>query len=71
MANEVFLSVRRVEVLKEQTAPRFEVIVDGAKLGELRVSKGGVRWIPRNHQEDAHHLSWEQFDALMREQPRR
>lgn len=71
MANEVFLSVGRVEVLNEQTAPRFEVYVDGAKLGELRVSKGGVRWIPRNHQEDGHHVGWEQFDDLMREQPRR
>jgi hypothetical protein len=45
---------------------RFVVHSDGAKLGELLVSKGSVAWVP-GHSPRAIHLRWEQFDELMRE----
>ncbi len=42
----------------------FEVRSDGAKFGELRVSKGTIDWCPANAQIPAK-LTWEQFDQLM------
>ena len=40
----------------------FEVWSDDKKLGELRVSQGGVDWRPGNAQIAAK-LRWEQFDV--------
>jgi hypothetical protein len=71
MATEISMNATALGVENEQTAPRFEVEVDGARLGQLRVSRGGVRWLPTGHQDDAHHLTWPQFDRLMRDQVRR
>ncbi len=42
----------------------FEVFDEEGKLGELRVSQGGVDWYPRAAQIPAK-LSWEQFAAVM------
>jgi hypothetical protein len=47
----------------------IEVTSDDAKLGELRVSRGSIDWVPRNHQYAVASLTWEQFDRLMREHP--
>jgi hypothetical protein len=44
----------------------IEVTSDGAKLGELRVSRGTIDWAPKNHSYGIS-LTWEQFDKLMRE----
>jgi hypothetical protein len=44
----------------------FEVRSDGEKLGELRVSKGTIDWVPVNAKLPVR-LTWEQFDRLMRE----
>lgn len=44
----------------------FEVRSDDVKLGELRVSQGGVDWRPANAQIPAK-LTWEQFDQVMDE----
>ncbi len=44
----------------------FEVRSDEDKLGELRVSQGGIDWFPRHAQIPAT-LTWEQFDHLMQE----
>lgn len=68
---EVKMNIGAVSILNEQTAPHFTVSADGSKLGELRVSKGGVRWLARGLQEDAHFVSWAKFDAWMKSQPRR
>lgn len=69
---KVCFGVGNLEVKNEQTAPRFEVRDSaGAKLGELIVSKGGVRWLPKGHEEDAHYISWKKFDKLMRTQKRK
>lgn len=43
-----------------------EVQADGQKLGELRMSRGSIDWIPRAHQIGTS-LTWEQFDQLMAE----
>jgi hypothetical protein len=42
----------------------FEVFDDEGKLGELRISQGGVDWYPRGAQIPAK-LSWEQFANVM------
>jgi hypothetical protein len=47
-----------------------EVKSGEAKLGELRISRGSVDWVPTKHQA-AFRLSWERFDALMRERGKR
>jgi hypothetical protein len=44
----------------------FEVRSDDVKLGELRISQGGVDWRPGNAQIAAK-LRWEQFAKLMDE----
>ena len=36
------------------------------KLGELRISRGTIDWVPRNHAQ-AYRLEWERFDEVMRE----
>lgn len=46
----------------------IEVTSDGAKLGELRVSRGSIDWVPRNHSYPTSAMTWEQFDTLMRSQ---
>ena len=45
----------------------FEIRSDGEKLGELRISKGTIDWVPSNAKIPLR-LSWEQFDRLMRAQ---
>ena len=44
----------------------IEVTSDGAKLGELRVSRGTVDWAPRNYKLGIP-LSWEDFDEMMQQ----
>ncbi len=48
----------------------IEVISDDAKLGELRVSRGSIDWVPRSHHTSLS-LEWEAFDELMQEHGRR
>jgi CRISPR/Cas system-associated protein Csm6 len=48
----------------------IEVKSDDAKLGELRISRGTIDWVPGKHV-SAFRMSWEQFDELMREHGRR
>ena len=43
---------------------RFTIKADGAKLGELRISKGSVDWLPANKQIPIS-LTWEQFARLV------
>jgi hypothetical protein len=44
----------------------FEVRSDGDKLGELRVSKGTIDWVPVNAKNPIR-LTWEQFDRYLRD----
>lgn len=48
----------------------IEVASDDLKLGELRVSRGSIDWVPRAHA-SARSLEWEEFDHLMQEHGRR
>ncbi|HEV3091436.1 MAG TPA: hypothetical protein VGX91_08360 [Candidatus Cybelea sp.] len=43
----------------------YEVYADGEKLGELRVSRGGVDWWPRDAKRHGELLTWEQFATRM------
>lgn len=44
----------------------FEVRGNGLKVGELKVSKGGILWRPAG-QRSSHVMRWGKFDRLMRE----
>lgn len=48
----------------------FKVKSGNRKLGELRLSRGTIDWVPGNHQ-TAFRLKWERFDELMRDYGRR
>jgi hypothetical protein len=40
----------------------FEIFTDdGGKLGELRISRGGVVWWPRDAKTRKFEMNWEQF----------
>ena len=45
---------------------RFTIKSDGAKLGELRISKGSIDWRPGNKQKVIR-MAWERFDRLMQD----
>lgn len=47
------------------TDVEFQVRSDGAKLGRLTVSRGGIGWCPSAKQKERH-LGWETFDKLVR-----
>ena len=46
----------------------YEVFADNEKLGELRISRGGVDWW-RGRARIGHLLTWEQFAARMEQRP--
>lgn len=39
----------------------FEVFIDGAKRGQMQISKGGIDWWPRNAKKSFHTKSWSQL----------
>jgi hypothetical protein len=45
---------------------RFTIKSDGAKLGELRISKGTIDWRPANKRAPIR-LEWERFNELMQD----
>lgn len=45
----------------------FVVDSDGKRIGTLKVSKGGVVWIPRRSTKQ-HRVRWERFDDIMRDE---
>jgi len=47
----------------------IEVASDSDKLGELRISRGSIDWVPRGFKHPIR-LAWEEFDALIREHGR-
>lgn len=55
---------RALEVVNSDLV--IEVSADEEKLGELRLSRGTVDWVPRGHRRPFS-MSWEQFDRLMQE----
>ena len=62
---EVIMSVGQAEISRAETAPTFDVRGDdGALIGQLTVSIGGVRWRPRNLQ-SAFFADWAAFERIM------
>ena len=49
----------------------FPVKADGASLGRVRVSRGGIDWYPRRAQKGGYALTWEDFAAIMESNGRR
>lgn len=45
----------------------FEIFGDESKLGELRISKGGLDYFPRDRKKSIT-ITWEQFDKKMGEE---
>ena len=70
MATNVSVNLASHPLSREENGVDFFVQNGDGKLGELRVSKGGVRWKPKGKQ-DHHFISWHDLDAYMRELPKR
>lgn len=49
----------------------LEVVIDGAKRGELHVSKGGIDWWPRNSKRKKHSWSWGKLADVLETGPGR
>ena len=71
MAKDVTVDLGKFELRREEAGVNFVVHSDGGKRGELRVSKGGIRWWSRNERGEAHYATWSQLDDFMKEKPRR
>jgi hypothetical protein len=44
---------------------------DGAKLGELRISRGSADWWPSGNRTNYHPVQWERFRDLLEAEPSR
>jgi hypothetical protein len=53
---------------REENGVVFKVKKGSAKFGELVVSKGGIRWKPKNKQ-DHHYMDWTALDVEARKRP--
>jgi len=70
MAHSVAVNITSHPLSREENGVEFSVSDGDGKFGELLVSKGGVRWKPKNKQ-DHHFASWKDLDEFMRGRPRR
>jgi hypothetical protein len=66
--HEIRLSLPRSEVIN--TDVEIEVMSDGVKLGELRLSKGSIDWRPAKARQRVATLTWEQFARVMEDHTR-
>jgi hypothetical protein len=70
MVHSVEVNITSHPLSREESGVDFIVDGNDGKFGELRVSKGGVRWKPKNAR-DHHFVNWKELDELMRDRPRR
>ncbi len=70
MAKTVSVNIVSQPLSREENGVIFDVKEGGVFFGQLVVSKGGIRWRPRNKQ-DHHFLSWQTLDSVARDYPRR
>lgn len=63
MAHEVRMEAKISQVLHRDV--EFVAKRNGAKLGTLKISKGGVEWVPVGKSVNTIDLSWTAFSALM------
>ena len=68
MATDVSVNITSHPLSREENGVDFSISNNEGKFGELRVSKGGVRWKPKNKR-DHHFVSWKDLDAIMRDLP--
>ena len=47
----------------------FDVWSSGEKLGQMRLSKGGVDWWPKNSKRNYHRGTWEQVRDVLEQLP--
>lgn len=59
--------IRMVQSIRDlgKVDVKFEVVIDGAKRGELHLSKGGVDWWPRSAKKSVHTKTWSQLAAFL------
>jgi hypothetical protein len=62
----VKVSITSHPLSREENGVTFNVKKDNAAFGRLVVSKGGVRWKPRNKQA-RQFIGWSDLDKLFRE----
>ncbi|MGO9045309.1 MAG: hypothetical protein ACLP19_03690 [Xanthobacteraceae bacterium] len=67
-AKSVSVNIASHPLSREENGMTFKVKTGSNRFGELIVSKGGVRWKPRNKQ-DHHFISWIELDTEMRKYP--
>lgn len=64
---DVYFSVPERPLAKADIV--FIVDEDGERLGTLKISKGGLDWLPaRKWRDKPFRLDWSRFDRLIREQ---
>lgn len=69
MAKSVTMATEGLDIGNVQTAPVFKIKDDKeGVVGDLTVSQGGVRWRGKYQREDVH-LTWEEFDELIKARP--
>jgi hypothetical protein len=66
MAHSVEVNITSHPLSREENGIVFVVTDDEGRFGELVISKGGVRWRPKN-KHDHHFMRWAEFDRMMRE----
>jgi hypothetical protein len=62
-AHRINLELPGVDIINRDAI--FEIHQNGEMLGKLKVSRGTIEWVPRDHTL-GHHLDWDQFDRLMK-----
>lgn len=65
MAKSVTVNITSHPLSREENGVVFVVKESKTKFGELVVSKGGIRWKPKNKQ-DHHFISWRDLDSESR-----
>jgi hypothetical protein len=68
VAKTVSVTLKKHPLSREENGIVFDVNDGGAKLGQLIVSKGGLRWKPRNKR-DHHRSGWKDFEKYMLGKP--
>lgn len=62
MAYNVSLKTAAFDVANKDI--EFNIKQNGVVLGHLLISKGGVEWVPKDHQK-GHWMKWDDFAARM------
>ena len=65
MSHDIYIEIPRINV--KHTDMRIVVNKNGAKIGELLVSKGNVEWWPKGNFRNKKRMKWSQLDELFRE----